>query len=415
MTVNPLVAARLGDEPVTPWAGAWIAEDVEVIAHGVASRSWVDAGLGAVGAGLDGLALVSDPVGSLLQYGVSWLIEHVRPLSEALDWLAGDPGAVSAQAQTWRDVTMSLTADADEIVRGARWDLTEWSGAAATAYRGWARAREQDLRALSRASGVMADIVDGAGALISAVRLLVRDAVATVVSRLITYAGELLATAGLATPLVVEQVTTLCAAWAAKITRWLKALIASLGRLAEATRRLADLITHLKIRTGHTGQADAYRTPALGTPEYAARRTALAADPAHGGNVLPKGRREADVALDMERRGELLGPITRAPLKGSDAGRSVDGGDFIDAEGVAWDVKAPTDIFPAGPRAGEAMPARTRGRYIGEHVESDIAEELNEGQNVILDTRNLTPQSLADLRCRVESHPEWRGRVRFHS
>ena len=41
------------------------------------------------------------------------------------------------------------------------------------------------------------------------------------VSRLIVYAGELIATVGLATPLVVEQVATLCAAWGARIARWL--------------------------------------------------------------------------------------------------------------------------------------------------------------------------------------------------
>jgi hypothetical protein len=41
---------------------------------------------------LDALAFVSDPIGSLLQCGVAWIIDHVKPLSEALDWLAGDPG-----------------------------------------------------------------------------------------------------------------------------------------------------------------------------------------------------------------------------------------------------------------------------------------------------------------------------------
>ena len=82
MTVNPLVASRV-QEPASAWSGVWIAEDIELIGQGVRSRSWVDGSLGVVSAGLDGLALVSDPVGALLQYGVSWLIEHVRPLSQA--------------------------------------------------------------------------------------------------------------------------------------------------------------------------------------------------------------------------------------------------------------------------------------------------------------------------------------------
>jgi hypothetical protein len=76
---TPLVAAR--DDQVDPWAGVWIAEDIESICAGVKNGSWVDGSLGSLGFGLDGLALVSDPVGVLLQYGVAWIIEHVRPLS----------------------------------------------------------------------------------------------------------------------------------------------------------------------------------------------------------------------------------------------------------------------------------------------------------------------------------------------
>ena len=82
-----------------------------------------------VGAGLDGLALVSDPVGSLLQYGVAWLIEHVRPLTEALDWLAGDPAQIAAHAQTWRNVAGTLRDEAERLARRYAW--TSPSGAAA--------------------------------------------------------------------------------------------------------------------------------------------------------------------------------------------------------------------------------------------------------------------------------------------
>jgi len=243
MMAGPLVAAQA--EP-SPWAGVWIAEDIELIAHGVRSGSWVDGTLGAVGAGLDGLAFVSDPVGALLQYGIAWLIEHVKPLSEALDWLAGDPAQIVAHAQTWRSVSSSLISEADGLARSVRWDVAEWSGSAAAAYRSWAAQREQSLRALGQASETMALITEGAGTLIGTVRMMVRDAVATVVSRLVVYAAELLATAGLAAPLVAEQVAALCASWGARIARWLRSLIASLRKLLSESGRLAGLIDKIK-------------------------------------------------------------------------------------------------------------------------------------------------------------------------
>jgi uncharacterized protein YukE len=249
VTINPLVAGRL-DQPTSAWAGVWIAEDIEAIAQGVQNHSWVDGTLGVVGAGLDALALVSDPVGALLQYGISWLIEHVKPLSEALDWLAGDPGEIAGHAQTWRNVASSLRAESDELARAARFELTEWQGAAADAYQRWASDRDQSLQALAKASDTLALITEGAGMLIGTVRLMVRDAVATVVSRLIVYAGELLATAGLATPLVAEQVSTLCASWAAKIAHWLKSLISSIRNLMRESDKLANLIERLKRALG---------------------------------------------------------------------------------------------------------------------------------------------------------------------
>jgi hypothetical protein len=96
----------------------------------------------------------------------------------------------------------------------------------------------------------MALITEGAGLLIATVRTMVRDAVAAVVARLIAYAGELIASLGTATPVVVEQVATLCASWAARISRWLKDLISSLRNL----RVIADdLIARLRSTGGAEG------------------------------------------------------------------------------------------------------------------------------------------------------------------
>jgi len=245
VTVNPLVAASV-DGPKDAWSGVWIAEDIELIIQGVKNGSWVDGTLGVVGAGLDALALVSDPVGVLLQYGVSWIIEHVKPLSEALDWLAGDPGQIAGQAQTWRNVANDLQADADNLVRAAQWDISEWTGAAADAYRGWAKQQQQALEGLAKGAEAMAAITEGAGFLIAAVRIMVRDAIATLVSRLIVYAVEELASFGFATPLVVEQVATLCASWASKIAQWLRGLLKSLQTLAKNSKVLERAIEELK-------------------------------------------------------------------------------------------------------------------------------------------------------------------------
>ncbi|SCF06876.1 Uncharacterized conserved protein YukE [Micromonospora coriariae] len=245
MTANPLIATA-SDTPPSSWAGIWICEDIELIAQGVRDGSWIDGSLGVVNAGLDALAVVSDPVSALLQYGIAWLIEHVKPLGEALDWLAGNPAEIVAHAQTWRNVAASLREEAAGLAAAVRADVAGWGGSAGPAYRAWNAQQTQAITGLASGADTLAAITEGAAGLVAAIRLLVRDAIATCVSRLIVYAGELVLTGGLATPLVVEQVVTTVASWGARIARLLRGLLASLRRLVPEIRRLGDLIEMLK-------------------------------------------------------------------------------------------------------------------------------------------------------------------------
>jgi uncharacterized protein YukE len=268
----PLVAVADPGISADPWAGVWIAEDIETIIAGVKSGSWIDTSLGAVSAGLDALAFVSDPIGSLLQYGVAWIIEHVKPLSEALDWLAGDPGQIAAHAQTWRNVAGSLRDRSADLDRSARWNTGDWTGAASDAYRTWSGQQKDAVGALAGAADTMAAITEGAGMLVAGVRMMVRDAIAVLVSRLITYAAEEAFSFGLATPLVVEQVTTLCASWGARIAKWLRGLVSSLthlrglsDKLHVAIEAIKKLLTRLRGRgkdvTTPSGKPDPDRKP----------------------------------------------------------------------------------------------------------------------------------------------------------
>ncbi|NMO54828.1 hypothetical protein HH310_27045 [Actinoplanes sp. TBRC 11911] len=262
---SPLVAVP--GESSDPLAGIWIAEDIEAILDGVRSGNWIDGTLGATSAGLDTLAFVSDPIGGLLQYGVAWIIEHVKPLTEALDWLAGDPTQISAHAQTWRNISAALRDRAAELDHGVRSDTTDWVGEAADAYRTWSGQQRDSVGALATAAETMAAITEGAGTLIAAVRTMVRDAIAVLVSRLISYASEMVFTLGLATPLVVEQVSTLCASWATRIAGWLRGLVHSLERLRGLSGRMDDAIEAIKtLLTRLRGRSDGLTTPS-GTPD----------------------------------------------------------------------------------------------------------------------------------------------------
>jgi hypothetical protein len=118
------------------------------------------------------------------------------------------------------------------------------------------------------------------------------------------------------------------------------------------------------------------------TPEQK-REDELAADPAHNGKATPGSRREAVVGLGLEKSGALPGPITRDP-----SGRA----EFIDANGKKWDVKAFNSNFK--PR---------KGGYDLKKSLTKIEGEFNEGENVILDTKDLKPEHVAELKAAIEA------------
>jgi hypothetical protein len=426
MTVNPLVVPRL-DQPSELWAGIWIAEDIELIVQGVRSGNWVDTSIGSLSAALDGLALVADPFSSLLQYAAASLMEHFGPLREALDLLAGDPGQVAGHALTWRNVSAALDIQHQDLTASLG-QVAAWQGIAGDAYRSWAQAQRGAVAGLSAAAGATAEITECAGLVVATVRVLVRDLIAVAFSRAVVYVTEEVFSLGLATPVVAVQLSTLVLQCSARISRLLHGLVDSLERLFQAAGRLAghiDELARILSRLGHHppsgGSVGAragvggYVTPPYGSPEWLARQVELSKDPAHGGVSTPKGMREAEIGLILEARGDLPGPISRAPQTvNPHSGTTEDHGDLLDAAGQLWDVKQPTDTFPPGsPKAGQPMPPGLTGRYDGPVFEESVTRELAKGQNVIVDMTYLSEAAQADLRARVASHPEWQGKVIF--
>ena len=101
----------------------------------------------------------------------------------------------------------------------------------------------------------------------------------------------------------------------------------------------------------------------------------LARDPAHGGKTTPATKAERDVGLGLEDNGEVPGPIRRDPTGGAE---------FIDANGVDWDVKAYRSEFPNG--------------FNAERVENQLNMSRRLGENVMIDTRGLSSTDLSSVR-----------------
>jgi hypothetical protein len=227
---NPLVAGAV--DMSTPFTGAFLLEDGEALCAAIESGDWVAGGMAAFSTAADTIAMVSDPLGSLIATGLGWVMEHIEPLKGWMNDLTGDAGEVAGFAQTWTNVSGQMTASADELAR-VLGDLDGMEGDAIEAYRAFQADAEKHLRAAGSWADAMAVGLQIASTIVKIVHDLVRDAIAQVVGSVISYASTLVLTAGLATPLVIEQVATRVASLVGRVGKTITQLLSSGKQLSK--------------------------------------------------------------------------------------------------------------------------------------------------------------------------------------
>ncbi|GLW92216.1 WXG100 family type VII secretion target [Actinokineospora globicatena] len=245
---NPLVAAR--EDSTKGYTGIGLVESAADIYNGVQNGSWVEGGLGALGGGLEVLSLALDPIGTLGQYAISWVIEHVAPLRDALNWLAGDADQIAAYAATWKNVSQAVGGIATDFGTEVANGTSAWTGPAADAYRANTAAQGEHITAAATGAGTIGTVVEVVGALVGVVRGIVRDLVAECISTLLLRLPQWLAeaglTLGLATPHIVASVGALVAKWVGRITDVITKLIRSVEKLRPILAKLGEIWEAIK-------------------------------------------------------------------------------------------------------------------------------------------------------------------------
>jgi hypothetical protein len=257
MTAAPIVAPRIDS---TQWySGSSVATDIHAVADGIRNRDWVEGGIGALGVGSEAAGLVVDPIGTLASWGVGWALEHVKPLSDMLDWLTGDPDQVSAYAQTWTNISTVTDSCAYMYQDDVSADIPDWRDPAGETYRSLASARLDTMNGLAAAADGMSGLAEAVGIVVGAVRAGVRALISFLVGKLISWAIELGATLGLATPVVIEQAMVAIGQTTARVTAMVADLMKSLKRLHEALQKYKWLILSLKVGSGVAAGHYAYK------------------------------------------------------------------------------------------------------------------------------------------------------------
>lgn len=227
-------------------AGLTLVEDINMAADGLRNGDWLSASLGSLSVG----ASFMDPIGTLFEQGIGWLLENLQPLAGWLDQLTGDPGQVQALAQSWSGISDQLIQAADDLFGMVRSDIAEFEGMAADAYRAVQSANVTALESLADMAASISGALEASSNMVQTVHDLVRDTISMIVGAVLAA----LATAWIPVYGQVRlgtEVAELVAKYVPDIRRVIDNLKSAFGLLQDLLRRAGDALRALRSKLGN--------------------------------------------------------------------------------------------------------------------------------------------------------------------
>lgn len=216
--------------------GNYMWDDATALVDAIESGDWKDQALTGTVAALDLISVVLDPLGSVIELGISWLMEQIEPVRQWLDELTGDADVIASHVETWKNIAKRKLEWAERLRSAVEDDLGEWQGAAADAYREKIQHGVNAAAGLAGTAYAIAAATEAAGVLVATTRDIVRDLIAnlaaTLMARLPSWIAQEAVTMGGATPAV-----------AAQIIGW---IAGTLGRIISYSTALYESLTALK-------------------------------------------------------------------------------------------------------------------------------------------------------------------------
>ena len=392
---NPLVAQR--QDTTSTLSGAGVFDDIEQLSEAIDNKSWVSGALAGVALGVDTVAYVSDPLATLMAWGIGWVFDHIQPFKDWLLQLAGDADQLRANGQTWKNVAATLKAAADNIERDVRSSFPDGSftGSTATAYFAASGATTKGIAMTGALSGAVGTAYDVCAVIIQFVHDFVRDAISQVVASILSYAVELVASFGTAFPLVMEQISTKVASLMSGVSKRISALKESLSNLGTKLTNADQLLKSLKEWLHKLTHSDA---PKADVDAPAAPKASADApnphtgDPAHNYGTFVDD--DGIPHVDPSDPRPYLNPKNRPSFRKGIVDKVRD--EFTDADGVLHDWQ------PGQPRAGIWDMGHKPG-----HKYSDVWRSYINGE--------MTPQQFLDWYNKPKNYRfEFSSRNRAH-
>jgi len=193
---------------------------------------WVEGGLDAFSTGLDVMGAIMDPFGTLGSLVAGWFIEHLGPVQDLLDKIAGDPDAIYAESATWHNVAQGLENIAADYLAAAVRDTAPMDGLMIIAYRSYAAFHSAIMNGMAQVADAVGAGITVGGTIVAGVRDFLQQALTDLIGQLLGKVAEALLSVGILAPHALATAANKCRELITRAQRMLEDLSRSLDRMA---------------------------------------------------------------------------------------------------------------------------------------------------------------------------------------
>lgn len=208
----------------------------------------------AAGMGLDLLGAAMDPLGTLVEAELGWLIEHIAFLREPLDLLCGDPMEIEDRAQAWHALSTVLRREGAAIDDAVAGDVAGWQGEAAQSYRAAAASAARSLSSLADDAAGIADTVLSSGAMVGLERSLIRDLIASWLAKVVVWLMASVISAGFALAAAIPSVVAEAARMALRFADTIEEIVRVLDEVGATVAGIARNMESVAERARRIGE-----------------------------------------------------------------------------------------------------------------------------------------------------------------
>lgn len=253
-SINPLTGQPNGTNGTNgsggARSGANILNDVSSLEKDISGGNWIQGGLAAMNVIRDIGSILSNPVGAIMQFGFSFLMNAIKPLQQAIGWLVGNPGQVASYGNSWQGVAHSVTQIGSTFSATLSKDTANWTGATADNYRAFATDKINTLSAVSTATKAIGNATQVIGQLVQKVQGIIKQLVSQAMGQIVQTAAA--ASFMISIPVVVAKVVQEVISWMQKIADVIKMLTSAFNTLQPLLSGVSQLLSasHTSLSSG---------------------------------------------------------------------------------------------------------------------------------------------------------------------